>query len=233
MIDADGAVSARTTMRADARRNRDLILAAARDVFVEHGSDAPLEAIAARAGVGIGTLYRRFPGREHLMREVVRDALHKIGEEGRQALAEEPDAFRALARYLHRALDLHVSAVIPALLDRVSLEDEEMRRLRAWTSAPMQEMIDRAQAEGTLRPDVTFGDVGLLLVRLARPLPGPFPRPLGDALAHRHLALLLDALRAGGHAAADPLPGPALSLADLQEAAASVPPDLVRERRAS
>src|SRR6059058_3759513 len=91
-------------MRADARRNRDQILVAARDIFADHGPGAPLEEIARRAGVGIGTLYRRFPDRPSLLRAVALDMLSRVAQEAQLALAEEPNAFQALARYMHRAL---------------------------------------------------------------------------------------------------------------------------------
>jgi AcrR family transcriptional regulator len=205
-----------TGLRADARRNRERILVAARDVFVEQGPDAPLDEIAARAGVGIATLYRRFPDRGALTRAVVLDVLGRVEAEARLALAEEADAFGALARYMHRAIDLRVSAVVPALLGRVSLEDEAIVSVRERSAALIEEMIDRAQTAGALRPDVAFADVALLLIRLSRPLPGPIAPPLNDALAHRHLDLVLDGLRT---ARADPvqsLPGPMMTLRDLQ-----------------
>src|SRR5438132_10123908 len=91
-------------LRADALRNRELILGAARDVFVEQGADAPLDEIARRAGVGIATLYRRFPERQDLMRAVVVDVLTRARDEARRAQAEESNAFEALARYMHAAL---------------------------------------------------------------------------------------------------------------------------------
>jgi AcrR family transcriptional regulator len=202
-------------LRADARRNRERILGAARDLFVEEGPDAPLEAVAARAGVGIATLYRRFPDRSALMRAVVGDVLERVAEEARLALAEEPDPFAALARYLHRALDLRVSAVVPALIGRISLVDEEIAPLREMSAQRMEMLIARAQAAGALRPDVSFGDIGPLLVRLARPLPGPLPRDLDDRLAHRHLDLVLDGLRADERPN-HPLPEPRLTLAELR-----------------
>ena len=202
-------------MRADARRNRERIMAAARDVFVDQGPDAPLDAIAAAAEVGIATLYRRFPDRRALVRAVVLDVLGLAGEEARLALAEEPDAFRALRRYLHRALDLRISAVMPALLEHVPPDDEEIASVRTHSWGLFQQLVDRAHAAGTLRPDATFADIGLLLVRLARPVPGPIPRDLDHRLAHRHLELLLDGLRADRAEPAAPLPEPALSLAEL------------------
>ena len=203
-------------MRADARRNRERLLAAARDVYVDQGPEAPLDAVSAAAEVGIGTLYRRFPDRRAVIRAVVLDVLARTGEEARLALAEESDAFRALARYLHRALDLRISAVMPALLDHIPPDDEEIASIRTRSWGLFEQLIDRAHAAGTLRPDATFADIGFLLVRLARPLPGSLPRDLDNRLAHRHLELLLDGLRTDRAEPAAPLPEPALTLADLR-----------------
>jgi len=207
-------------MRADARRNRDRLLAAARDVFVEHGAGAPLEDVARRAGVGIATLYRRFPDRPALVREVALDVLRRSADEAASALAEEPDAFAALARYMHRALDLRIAAVMPVVVGQLHMDmDEELLAARARSVAPIDRIIGGARAEGSLRADVANGDVGLLLVRLARPLPGPFPRELDNELAHRHLDLLLDGLRSATRPAG-PVEGPAMTFDDL----ASMPP---------
>jgi AcrR family transcriptional regulator len=203
-------------MRADAQRNRERIMAAARNVLVEQGPDAPLDAIASAADVGIATLYRRFPDRQALVHAVVLDVLGRSAEEARQALDEEPDSFQALARYLHRALDLRVSAVMPALLDYMPPDDDEIVSIRTRSWGLFQQLVDQAHAAGTLRPDVTFLDVGQLLVRLARPLPGPIPRDLDNRLAHRHLELVLDGLRGDRGESITPLPEPALTLAELQ-----------------
>ena len=203
-------------LRADARRNRAQVLAAARDVFVEHGAEAPLDDIARRAGVGIATLYRRFADRDALIRAVVIDVLTEVAAEARRALAEEPDGFRALARYMHRALDARIAAVFPAILGRISLEDPEILAARHAATEPFERIVERAHAEGSLRPDVAVGDIGLLLIRLSRPLPGPFSREMDSRLAHRHLDLVLAGLRAGAGPAPTPLGGPGLTLADLQ-----------------
>lgn len=203
-------------LRADARRNREQILAAARDVFVEQGAGAPLDEIARRAGVGIATLYRRFPDRRSLMRELALDVLRRSAQEARLALAEESDAFQALVRYMHRAVDLRIGAVMPAIVGEIPMEDEEILRAREESSRPIQEMIDRAQADGRLRPDVAFGDIGLTIIRLTRPLPGPLPRDLDRRLAHRHLDVLIDGLRAASNRSARRLSGPALTLEDLR-----------------
>jgi AcrR family transcriptional regulator len=202
-------------LRADALRNHAQLLTAARDVFVESGPDAPLEEIAARAGVGIATLYRRFANRQELMRAVVLDALTRTREAAEQARADAPSAHEALVRYMHSVLDIRISAVIPVLLDRIDLEDHELSPARDQGAAVLTEIIEAAQAEGSLRADLTFADIGMLLVRLARPLPGPLTRELNDSLAHRHLDLLIDGLRPVASAA--PASGPALSRDDLHE----------------
>lgn len=203
-------------LRADARRNLDLLLAAAREVFVAQGPGAPLEDVARRAGVGIATLYRRFPDREALLRAVALDVLGGVLRETQLALAEEPDAFGALARYMHRAIDLRVGAIMPVLMGQLSLDDGALIRARDEAAAPVRAIIDAAHADGTLRPDVAFGDIGLLIGRLCQPLAVPFPPAVADQLAHRHLALLLDGLRADPARDVGPLPGPALTLGDLQ-----------------
>jgi AcrR family transcriptional regulator len=203
-------------LRADARRNRDQLLQAARDVFVEHGPGAPLEDVARRAGVGIGTLYRRFPDRQALQRAVALDTLERVTREAHLALAEETDPFRALARYMHRALDLRVGAVMPVLAGQLLPGDHELLRARDEAAEPVKALVAAAQADGTLRPDVEFGDIGLLIARLCQPLPGPFPPEVADNLAHRHLALLLDGLRTVPDRSPGDLPGPALTLGDLQ-----------------
>jgi AcrR family transcriptional regulator len=182
-------------LRADARRNHERILIAARDLFVERGAGVALEDIAQRAGVGIGTLYRRFTDRDTLIRAVVLDALTRTARAAEQALAEEADAFAALRRYMHAALELRVSAVIPVLLERVDLDAGPARAAREASARAVQALIDAAHADQSLPTDVTFGDIGLMLVRLARPLSGPFPPELNDRLAHRHLDLLIEGLR--------------------------------------
>lgn len=200
-------------LRADARRNRQLLLAAARDVFVEQGPDAPLDEVARRAGVGIATLYRRFPDRESLMRAVALDVLAKVGAEARAALAEEPDALSALLRYMHRALDYRIAAVMPALLGRIPFEDDdEVRQAREYAVKPVVEMVARAQQAGLVRSDIAFGDIGLMLVRLSRPLPGAFPRDVDEHLAHRHVDLFVQGLRRTD----GQLPGPAMTLEELR-----------------
>jgi AcrR family transcriptional regulator len=206
----------RRMLRADARDNRRRLLDAARDVFIERGPGAPLEEIARRAGTGIATLYRRFPDRRALIREVVLDAVQRTAEEALQAAGEEPDPFAALARYMHRAIDVRTAAVIPALLGEIPFDDKEITGAREAGLAGVQALVEAAHRAATLRPDVTSGDIGMLIVRLSRPLPGGLPPEAHYRLSHRHLSLVIDGLRATARQPAQ-LGGPALALADLRQ----------------
>ncbi|HET9420472.1 MAG TPA: helix-turn-helix domain-containing protein [Nocardioides sp.] len=203
-------------MRADARRNQERLLAAARELIAERGAGVPLEDVAKRAGVGIATLYRRFPDRDALLRAVVLDALTRTRLAAERA-AELDDPFEALATYLRFALELRVSAVMPQVLDVMDLDDPEIEEARDATA--VERLVDAARESGDLPADIRFADVAMMLVRIARPLPGPLPMAAKDELARRHLELFIRGLRAP---ATGELEGPALSLGDLQEMVAEL-----------
>lgn len=200
-------------MRADARRNHELLLDAARDVFVERGSDAPLDEIARRAGVGIATLYRRFPDRHSLMRAVVLNALTLTADAAERASGYE-DPLAALSSYVHDVINLRTSAVIPTLLDQLDLDEPDLAAARRRSAKLAEHLLARAYETGSLRTGVTFADVGIMLVRLSRPLPGSLTPEMQTELAHRHADLFLAGLRADGTSA--PIQGVGLELSDLQ-----------------
>jgi AcrR family transcriptional regulator len=194
-------------LRADARRNHEQVLAAAREVFVERGAGAPLEEVASRAGVGIATLYRRFGDRQALLRAVVLHALEDSRVAAETALEsatqDSTDGLEALGQYMHAVLDLRVSVVVPLALDRLDLDDPELTPVREASAAAVERLIDSAHDDGSLPEQVTFADIGTLLVRLSRPLPGPVPLEVNDELAHRHLQLALAGLRSDPHVLAE------------------------------
>ncbi|HET6166584.1 MAG TPA: helix-turn-helix domain-containing protein [Marmoricola sp.] len=202
-------------MRADAQRNLEQLLEAARELVSERGPNVPLEDVARRAGVGIATLYRRFPDREALLRAVAIDALERT-RDAVEEVAEWEDAFEALATYLRRALELRVSVVLPQVLEVVDLDHPDVAAARDATAKAVEQLVDAAHASGDLPADVTFLDVGMMLVRIARPLPGPMPTELKDELARRHLDLFIRGLRAGGGA----LSGPVVTREDMAAMAA-------------
>src|SRR2546423_3152986 len=133
-------------MRADARRNRGRLLKEARDMFVERGPNASLEEIARRADVGIATLYRHFVDRDTLMRAVVLHALNSTIDAVEQARRDHADPFDAMAAYIHAVLEIGTSAVIPALLSAIDLDEPELKAARI-TSA--RRVVERATAVGT------------------------------------------------------------------------------------
>lgn len=202
-------------LRADARRNREQILAAARRLLVEHGPDYPLEDIAKAAGVGIGTLYRRFPDRAALIDAVLHDGMEQLVVAAQLALAEEPDAWSALCRFVRFCVRTRLgglSAVVdPSQHEEMRLQPETVARRRVLTAA-LDQMVRGAQAAGDLRTDVGVGDIGMMInahVRLSTGLAG-----LSERVDARLGELLLAGLRA---CAQDPfpLPGDPLGAPDI------------------
>jgi AcrR family transcriptional regulator len=201
-------------LRQDAARNRERLVAAAREVFRRKGLDAPLEEIAREAGVAIGTLYNRFPARGDL----VDAAVGPLAEQGaeiaeRAARTDDPwDGFAAFMEGTCELLagdrgyaDVHRSPVVgtPAI-------DAALKRAAAAKAA----IVARAKDAGVLRADVESSDLVLLIWGIAA---------TADATRHsapdawrRHLAFLLDGLRPG---AAHPLPVPPLTFGQLRHAA--------------
>ncbi|MEU8138956.1 TetR/AcrR family transcriptional regulator [Streptodolium elevatio] len=221
--DAGRKESGEGRMRADAQRNRQLIIEAARDIFIESGADAPLDEIARRAGVGIATLYRRFPDRDDLIRAVVLNTFSAMVDAAQDAEANGTDAYHALRLFMHRALDAKIGATMPALAGRVVFDDEvDGARLAAGTV--VQRILDTAQEQGLVRKDIAFGDITFMVIRLTRPLPAIAKLLVDGDLAHRHLDIYLDGLRAEGDGERAELPAPVVTLADF---------DKVRKRLAS
>jgi AcrR family transcriptional regulator len=200
-------------MRPDAQRNRVTMVDAARRAFVQDGPDAALEGVARRCGLGIGTLYRHFPDRASLVRAVAVDVMTRTLQELEVAEAEERDAFAALRRYMHRALDVGVGSVMPLIAYDTS-GDREVMALRDETGSRQRQLLERAKREGALRDDVDFADIGLAVTRFSRPIGFGFDPEMEWMFARRHLDVFIDGLRVE-HAATQ-LAGPALSLEHLR-----------------
>jgi AcrR family transcriptional regulator len=175
-------------LRADARRNHEKLVAAARDVFTEQGASASLEAVAERAGVGIGTLYRRFPTRQTLLEAVYADEVDAMARAARE-LAHLPP-WDALAEWFHQYVGF--AATKRALMDAMLEAGPGSDVLIACRTALAQagdDLITRAQAAGVVRPDVEFMDVGRMVSQIA-------VAPNADAeQKNRMLGIVLDGLR--------------------------------------
>ncbi|GAB2911514.1 TetR/AcrR family transcriptional regulator [Streptomyces mayteni] len=180
--------------RADARRNRERLLAEAEEVFREQGTEASLERIARRAGVAIGTLYAHFPNRRALLGALLRDrheGLFALGDELRTATAVPP--FEALARWM-RAVAEH-GAVYDGLARELlgSLDDHgsELHAACERLSAGGRALTERAVAAGAIRADATADDV-FALVSAAAWLRARTP---DEARAEHLLGVVFDGLR--------------------------------------
>lgn len=198
--------------RADAVRNRERILTAAREILVEFGPAAPFDEIARRAGIGNATLYRHFPDRPTLLREVVLFVMGRVAASAEAALAEEPDAFAALCRFTHSAADERIGALCPMLADDFEHEHPELVAASTELGAVVEGLLAAGQQAGLVRADIGVGDLTIALSQLSRPLPGVACFD-ADRFAHRHLQLFLDGLRAP---ARSELPGSAATLDDLR-----------------
>lgn len=200
-------------LRADARRKRDQIVAAAKLLFGQQGPNAPMEEIARMAGVGVGTLYRRFPSRQAVIRAVAQDNFAAVLAETRAAAAEEPTAWQALERVVRHSRELALSvqlAVGSPLAGEIIRNDPATRQFRHDLLDTLDTVVRAAQREGALRPDVGTGDVAMLLsLLLARTPATGGPTWLNS---ERALALMLDSLRTSSGTA---LPGAPLTIQDV------------------
>ncbi|UNS97505.1 TetR/AcrR family transcriptional regulator [Streptomyces tubbatahanensis] len=199
--------------RADAARNRERILAAAREAFVIHGADASLDEIARTAGVGNATLYRHFPDRDDLVHGVMHAVTERIANRAQQALTEEENPFEALRRFVFAAVEERIGALCPMLSGRFDPTEPQCLAARKRVEGLTEELIRRAQRAGEVRTDIDVGDVMVALSQLTRPLPGVGCGRI-ERFVERHVQLYIDGLRAP---ARSELPGHAATLEELRE----------------
>ncbi|MBB2948445.1 AcrR family transcriptional regulator [Actinoplanes lutulentus] len=184
----DGPVTLRRPQRADARRNYDALLAAARDAFAEKGADASLEDIAKRAGVGIGTLYRNFPARQDLFEAVYVEEINQLAAAAEAAASLPP--WEALRVWLQRFVAYAVTK--RAIIDLLNRDSEMFRSCRVVMYAAGEPLFARAQQAGEVRADASFDDVLRLVSGLTS---AAF---VDDAQRDRVLEFALDGIRATG-----------------------------------
>ncbi|MEV4174647.1 helix-turn-helix domain-containing protein [Nonomuraea sp. NPDC049709] len=203
-------------LRADARHNRDRILDAAREAFATRGLDVPMAAIARRAGVGVATLYRRFPSRESLVTEVFADQLDACGAAVEEAMAD-PDPWRAFRTAIEKVCAMQLAdrgftaAFLTAFPEAVDFE-----RLRARAELCFAEVVRRAKDAGQLRADFEPADL-VLLLKAGNAIAAE-PGEVAAAGSRRLVAYLLQAFRAEH---AEPLPpAPPLGLGHVYAPAA-------------
>lgn len=184
------------------------IVAAARDVFLADPR-APIAAVAERAGVGISALYRRYPGKEALLRRLCHDGLQIFISEAEAATAQ-PDGSRAFATFLLRIVDADVQSLTVHLAGTFTAT-AAMYRDAERANALAAGLLERARADGALRPEVVPADITIVLEACAA-IKVPADAARTRQLRRRCLAALLDGM-SSVHAAS--LPGPPPDAADL------------------
>jgi AcrR family transcriptional regulator len=194
-------------LRSDAERNRRRILEAARAAFAEDGLHLTLDEIARRAGVGVGTVYRRFPNKELLIDALFEDRIGELAVIAEEALGRD-DAWTGLVEFLERAIGMQVAdrGLRELMLgtqhgkDRVAASRERLKPI-------VDALIARAQAQGDLRPDFDGSDLPLVLFMIDAVVDNACST--APEVWRRCLALVLDGLRTSRDAPS-PLPVPPL-----------------------
>jgi AcrR family transcriptional regulator len=177
-------------LRADARRNRERVLVAARQTFAADGLDAQVDDIATRAGVGVGTVYRHFPTKEALVEAVALGGYEEICQIAREAL-ELDDSWEAFSQFMWRGARLHrndraqceMHATRPEVIRRVAGDKRELFAL-------VGDLIARGQSDGVLRPDLSAADMPLIWCTL-----GAAQQHSPGSEWERYLEVVLDGLR--------------------------------------
>jgi AcrR family transcriptional regulator len=180
--------------RADKTRNRARILAAASEAFAERGVETQMDDVAARAGLGVGTLYRHFATKEALMVALMKRKFEQILEVTRRGIErEDGEPFEVFADVLREGAE--VAAADAAAQDALRRIGDviwsEVMPTQLELLAATQVLMDRAQAAGTMRNDISAGDISMIMCGLSATM------SVGEWDWHRYLELALDGLRAG------------------------------------
>lgn len=200
-------------LRRDAERNRRLILDAARELFAQRGLAVSFDEIARHAGVGVGTVYRRFSGRSEIIDALFEQRLGEIVALAEQALTRE-DPWLGLTWFIESALERQAADKgLKELLLGTAEGRERIARFRARLLPLATELVRRAKAAGALREDFFAQDIPLLNMMLGAILDAA--EPVRPDLWRRYLALVLDGMRADQ--THHPLPVPAVDVEQLDQ----------------
>jgi AcrR family transcriptional regulator len=189
--------------RAQAARNDTSILEAARAVYAAD-PEAPIAAVAARAGVGISALYRRYPSKEELLRRLCGDGLRESIAAAEAALADEGDAWKVFRRYMQRVVEADAHTLSSRLAVTLERTSEALWQDATKAQDLRERVFKRAQKAGAVRADAVAEDIGNVFDQLSA-IRGPSHKRTQE-LRHRYLTLQLDGLRP--RKKSQQLPGP-------------------------
>ena len=202
-------------LRADAERNRQRLLGAARELFAERGLDVTLDDIARHAGVGTGTAYRRFPNKDALITALMVERIGEMADIARTCL-EEPDPWLGLVGYFERALTLQAAdRGLKELLFSSNRGGEEIAAARRSLAPLVGKLVKRAKDAGVVREDLSTTDLPCLNFMLATLV--DLGREVEPDLWRRYLTIVLDGLRPAREGTT-PLPAGALTIPQFAEA---------------
>jgi AcrR family transcriptional regulator len=194
-------------LRKDAERNRQRILDAARELFAQEGVGVTLNDIAHHAGVGVGTVYRRFPDKAQLIEELFEQQLSELVGLMEQAL-EDPDPWRGLTGFLRRNLELQArDRAFREILVGTPEAAQRINKIRARMFPLGAQLVQRAKDAGALRADFQASDVPMMFLMLTTLLDAS--REVEPDLWRRYLEIFIQGLRAEP-TSPDPLATPAL-----------------------
>ena len=194
-------------LRRDAARNRQRILKAASEVFTEQGLEVSLDEVARQAGVGVGTVYRRFRTKEELVAALFEERIDAIAAVAERA-AEEPDPWTALVSFMEQMAEMLAGDLgLRQLLMFATYGQDRVAYARQRNAPLVQKLVERAQAAGQVRSDLMLTDVPFLVFVLTEA--AQIARPTRPDLWRRYLALILDGMRPAREDLT-PLPVPAL-----------------------
>jgi AcrR family transcriptional regulator len=187
-------------LRADARRNREAVLAAAKELFAEQGLDAQMPEIARAAKVGVGTVYRHFPTKDDLIEALVDERFERIAARGTQAIEEaKEDPWKAFRDYMHFSVGLQAN---DRALSQVMSSRPDLMRSYAEGSGTLElseKLLTMAQKSGELRKDAEVEDIPMIICGLGHVTSAAVSGRMAPGMSwERFLALVLDGLRAPG-----------------------------------
>jgi AcrR family transcriptional regulator len=215
MLTRMSATEGERPLRRDAERNRQRILAAAAEVFTEEGLRATLDDVAARAGVGVGTVYRRFPDKQALVEALFTERLDTLAGFATEALAD-PDPWAGLVWFLERAAQMMAGdRGLRQILMFASYGRNQVDQARGRMLPVVTALVERAQAAGAVRADLRATDIPLIEFMVSAA--AEYALVVRPEIWRRYLALVIDGLRPD-RAGTTELPEPALTPDEMTQA---------------